>query len=76
MTTEIIEKMVYPFTNVIYRFNQGRKRNFSIKQVILVTLNIKIVAQIFNNFTRLYGSRWKAIQKINELYVPQYETAH
>jgi len=74
MKNEIINKMVYPFTNVIYRFNQGKKKNLSLNQVIQVSSNIKIVYQIFYNFKELYGSHWKAIQKISELYIPQYET--
>jgi hypothetical protein len=74
MMTEIIKKMVYPLNNVIYRFNQGRKKNLSLNQVIQVISNVKMVYQIFNNFAEMYGSRLKAIQKINKLFIPQYET--
>jgi len=68
MTIEIIDKMRNPLTNVMYRLNQARKKNLSINQVTQVLSNIKIVNQVFNNFTELYGSRWKAIQKINKIY--------
>ncbi|KPA15434.1 hypothetical protein MHK_004353 [Candidatus Magnetomorum sp. HK-1] len=68
MNFEIIDPILSPFRSIIYRYNATRNKNFSINQVLQVTYNFKVCYQIFNNFTELYGSRWKAIQKINQIY--------
>jgi len=68
MNIEVFNQFLSPFQSIIYRYNASRNKNLSLSQVLYVTSNYKLVYQVFNNFTELYGSRLKAIQKINEIY--------
>ncbi len=49
------------------RIGAYRKKGISLTQLSILFSNSKVLAQNMRNFTELYGSRWKAIQKMNEI---------
>jgi len=73
MNIEKFDQFLSPFKNLIYRYKTTLNKNFTSHHILQIPLNMKLCYQIFNNFTELYGSRLKAVQKINDICNVKYE---
>jgi len=61
------ENVIHFGLDFLARIRVYRKKNISLAQLPMLITHSQVLTQNMKNFTRLYGSHWEAVKKMDQI---------